>query len=190
MGRNLRQHHSTAPGGIRMVSELRSSDFESASDWYDYVDPDHFWIRWRLGAMVRFLRDERVPTDANLRALDIGAGRGVFREQVEALSGWVVDCTDLNLAALQHVRAGRGVVMYYDICEQRPEFRHAYDVVTVLDVLEHIEDAGAFVRAALFHVKVGGYLVINVPALQRLHSRYDDAVGHLRRYTRKPAQRR
>jgi SAM-dependent methyltransferase len=60
-----------------------------------------------------------------------------------------------------------------------------FDTILYIDVLEHIEDDAAEMRAAAGHLKAGGMLVILAPAHQWLFTRFDDAVGHYRRYTRK-----
>jgi len=67
--------------------------------------------------------------------------------------------------------------------DQEPSLLNGYDAVFLLDVLEHIDDDLAFLRAALRHLRSGGLVVVNVPASMRFFSDYDRAVGHLRRYT-------
>lgn len=60
---------------------------------------------------------------------------------------------------------------------------HQYDLIALLDVLEHIEDDGA--AAARLHTALttGGLLMVTVPAYQWLWSAHDDANLHFRRYT-------
>ncbi len=65
----------------------------------------------------------------------------------------------------------------------------SYDVVTLCDVLEHVSDTGALLAATVRHLKPGGVLLVNVPALPAFHGAFDEAVGHLRRYTRKTLSR-
>jgi hypothetical protein len=56
--------------------------------------------------------------------------------------------------------------------------------LVVFDVLEHIHDTTLFLNAALFYLKPGGYVFVNAPAVQALYSRFDDVLGHVRRYDR------
>jgi SAM-dependent methyltransferase len=154
-------------------------------NWYGYNSESHFWFRWRLAALQGQLRRIGIPLDEPLRALEIGAGVGVLRDQIEAMTRWNVDITDLDLRALEAARPGRGRRMYYDILERRAEFRAAYDVVVLFDVLEHIEDANAFLSAVIEPLRPGGWLLINVPAQAWLFSHYDRMVGHVRRYQRR-----
>ena len=65
----------------------------------------------------------------------------------------------------------------------------SYDLVTLCDVLEHVSDTGALLAAAVRHLKPRGVLLVNVPALPAFHGAFDEAVGHLRRYTRKTLSR-
>ena len=133
----------------------------------------------------RLLDDLGVAPALPLRVLDVGCGTGVLRAQLEAITRWTVDGADLNLEALRAARAGRGTLHYYDVLEQREPFVDSYDLVTLCDVLEHVSDTGALLGATVRHLKPGGVLLVNVPALPACYSAFDEAVGHLRRYTRK-----
>lgn len=52
----------------------------------------------------------------------------------------------------------------------------------LLDVLEHIEDDGAFLRTMYRKLAPGGRVLLTVPAFQRLWSSEDDEARHYRRY--------
>ena len=66
--------------------------------------------------------------------------------------------------------------------EKRKEFKHVYDIVILMDVLEHIEKTQEFLEACLFHLRPDGIIIINVPVLQSMYSVYDEIMGHFRRY--------
>lgn len=172
------------PGEVTVLSAPQEIAFPE--NWYALCSPDHFWFQWRLRAFLSLARAVGTPLDAPLRALEVGGGSGVLCQQVEAASGWTVDITDLSLAALRRARPGRGRRLCYDVLETRPECVEAYDVVLLFDVLEHIEETGDFVRAAIRHLKPGGRLFVNVPALASLYGPYDVAAGHHRRYDPAP----
>jgi 2-polyprenyl-3-methyl-5-hydroxy-6-metoxy-1,4-benzoquinol methylase len=169
---------------VRYLTTPGLSTFEESAEWYEVATDGHFWFEWRFAALLAALRDAGVPLGEGVRALDVGCGTGVFMRQMEGRSGWSVDGADLNEGALAEVRPGRGAALYYDISEKRPELGGRYDVVTVLDVIEHVPDPTGFVADGLFHLRSGGHLVVNVPALDSLKSPFDDAVGHLRRYVK------
>lgn len=168
--------------GVERISQVRAHAFPE--DWYDLSDPDHFWFRWRFAALRRILRDAGARLEAPLRVLEIGCGAGVLAGQLERHTAWIVDGTDLNLRALERCAPRRGRTLYYDVTEERPELVARYDVVVLFDVLEHLPAPAALLRSALAHLRPGGMVLVNVPALQGLASAYDRAAGHLRRYTR------
>ncbi len=167
--------------GVTLLSSVRPLPFPD--EWYDSSDPAHFWFRWRGEVLRRALADAGAATGNALLALDVGCGSGVLASQIERLTAWTVDGTDLNLPALERCAARRGRSLYYDVTEQREELLGRYDAVVLFDVIEHVADTAPFLRSLLRHLKPGGLLLVNVPALPALTSEYDRAAGHLRRYT-------
>ncbi|HEX4047111.1 MAG TPA: class I SAM-dependent methyltransferase [Elusimicrobiota bacterium] len=59
--------------------------------------------------------------------------------------------------------------------------REGTDTILLLNVLEHIEDDRAFLRAAA-RCAPGGRLAILVPAMPALYGTFDSQAGHFRRY--------
>jgi SAM-dependent methyltransferase len=174
-----------AGAGVEFLSAPRDSEFPD--EWYALSGADHFWFRWRLAATLRLAGDLAIPLREPLRCLEIGSGAGILRDQLEAATRWNVDISDLNQAALRRARPGRGRVLYYDVCEE--SLGAVYDVVLAFDVIEHLASTRAFLSSAVRHVKPGGHLLLNVPALQHLYSAYDQNVGHHRRYDRRSLAR-
>jgi SAM-dependent methyltransferase len=154
-------------------------------DWYDLNSADHFWFQWRIEAALRQFRDRGLATTAPLRVLDVGGGRGVLRDQIEARTSWIVDLVELNQAALASAAPGRGRHLYYDVRDVRPDLLGSYDAAILYDVIEHVEQPRALLDAVARHLKPGGLLLLNVPALQSLFSAFDVAAGHYRRYDRR-----
>ncbi len=147
--------------------------------WFEIASLDHFWIRRRFQVLRRLAREIEWN---ELEVAEIGCGNGLLQKQCEDMLGISVDGFDLNAHALAQNQATRSRVCCYNIYDQRPELQRRYDVIFLFDVIEHIEDQVSFLRAALFHLKSGGRLVINVPADPSVYSSYDLAVGHVRRY--------
>src|ERR1700742_2057474 len=152
--------------------------------WYEIMDERHFWMKWRTRAFLRQCRALSISTDTPSSVLEIGCGLGVLREMLETATKWTVDAMDLNAGALFHSAPGRGRTALYNIHDRAPELAAKYDAVILFDVIEHIDDPVSFMSSALYHLKPGGYVFINVPALQSLYSKFDAAVGHCRRYNK------
>jgi SAM-dependent methyltransferase len=152
--------------------------------WYEISSPDHFWFQWRLAAFRSLLRDTGDLLEQPLRVLDVGCGQGILRQQIEACSAWVIDGIDTCGRAIAANPSLRGRAFVYDVFEKREEMLEHYDAIMLFDVLEHIADDRAFLATAVAHVRPGGFVFLNIPALAMFRGRYDKAVGHLRRYSK------
>jgi 2-polyprenyl-3-methyl-5-hydroxy-6-metoxy-1,4-benzoquinol methylase len=152
---------------------------------FEIMPEDHFWVRARFDIFLREVRKLGNDLGARKLGLDIGCAHGVVQRQLAAHSAWSADGCDLTVAGLARNSGHAGRVLYYNILDRRLELRERYDFLIMFDVLEHIEDTKSFLSAALFHLKPGGYVFVNVPAMHALHSKFDDVLGHLRRYDRR-----
>ena len=153
-------------------------------EWYGLGLETHFWFHWRLQAFLNLLAQNGIATNADLKVLEVGCGAGALRTQIESVTRWTVDGADINQPALQACAAGRGRTLLYNIQDEHASMVHAYDGALLFDVIEHIREPAPFLRAALRHIKPGGWMIANVPASETLRSRYDDVVGHYRRYSK------
>ena len=165
---------------VRILSRPLALGFPN--EWYEIACEGHFWLEWRLAAFLNLIDDLGIRRDQPWRGLDIGCGNGIVRMQIERHCAWSVDGADLNEEALRLNRAERGETFFYNIHDRNEELAEAYNFIILFDVLEHIEEAGRFLDSVLFHLRPGGWLFINVPALEALRSAYDQAAGHVRRY--------
>ncbi|MEZ4750055.1 MAG: class I SAM-dependent methyltransferase [Bdellovibrionota bacterium] len=156
---------------------------------YEILVPENFWMQARAESILRQLRKTGVSTATKAEVLDVGCGRGGFIRQLEVFTNWRITGVDLNQTALANPIPEQSKLESYDILTRDPSKKGKFDHVFLLDVLEHIPDTRGFLDAALFHVKPGAYLTVNVPALPVLFSRFDHVVGHLRRYTKKSLAR-
>jgi SAM-dependent methyltransferase len=88
-----------------------------------------------------------------------------------------------RLANQAIVRAPQVEIVVGDISAVDAEER--FDTIVYIDVLEHIRTDVLEVRAAAARLAPGGHLIVLAPAFQFLYSRFDEAIGHERRYTRR-----
>ena len=59
-----------------------------------------------------------------------------------------------------------------------------FNSIIYIDVLEHIENDRKELETAQEHLTEGGYLIVLAPAHKWLFSRFDEQIGHFRRYTK------
>lgn len=167
----------------QMEKYITLSDDQSVSmsdNWYELAEPGHFWARWRFEAIKRLCAPFIKP---ETKILEIGCGNGLVMNQFEDGLGIVIDGCDLNKSAFQDMPAVSGKVFLYNIYDLNPELVGKYDMVVMLDVLEHIIDDLDFLQTAIKYLKKDGLIVVGVPAHQTLFSIYDKQVGHYRRYS-------
>ena len=117
--------------------------------------------------------------------IEIGSGTGTYAGLWldEGLLRLTVSEADPELVDhLRHrfARDDRVIVRELDLLRVEPA---EYSSVVALNVLEHIEDDVAGLRAAAQLVQAGGVVIVFVPAFPFAMSRFDRAIGHYRRYT-------
>jgi SAM-dependent methyltransferase len=112
--------------------------------------------------------------------LDFGAGTGRLAAGLAA-HGFAVTCVepDPGLRAQLVARGLEGDPSLEALGERR------FDYAVSSNVLEHVPDDAAAVRALHARLAPGGRCFVYVPALRALWTANDDRVGHLRRYTRR-----
>jgi SAM-dependent methyltransferase len=136
---------------------------------------------------ARFFR--RVLADAGAlgsprAVLDVGAGDGYLaRGLLAALpTGSQVVCLDPHYTDEDLRRSAAEPRAGLSFVREAPERR--FDVVMLLDVIEHVPDdrtfLGGFVARSL---APGGLALVSVPAWQPLFSTHDTALKHYRRYS-------
>jgi len=143
----------------------------------------HWWNRSRR-RIVRSLLGRYVRTDRPL-ILDLGCGVGTHLKILSELGEvWGADPSPTALDYCRRRFAGR--LDYLSLPDHVPYEAKTFDVVVMLDVLEHVEDdAGALARLHDI-LKPGGTLLLTVPALNWMWTQYDVHSHHYRRYYRRP----
>jgi SAM-dependent methyltransferase len=148
-------------------------------DFHRDVQFRHWWFVGRSRIVEAFL--EKPDGLRRWEILDIGSG---FGSLVPTLKRWG-DVDALEPLEEAHVQLREfGVRRIFDFAfpPQVPDQR--YDMVTLFDVLEHIENddlAVSIIRQDL--LQPGGRLILTVPAHSWLWSRHDELNRHYRRYS-------
>jgi len=155
-----------------------------ADEWFEIANADHFWMEWRFSVIEHAIKKIE-GLSLSKRFLEIGCGHGAFLLQSEKKLKLITDGCDLNLFALKKSADVTGDVYVYDILELNPKMTGKYNGIFLLDVIEHIDNDEQFLKAAMEHTTDYGWVIINVPALSFLFSKYDTVAGHKRRYSKK-----
>lgn len=141
------------------------------------LEDTHWWYRERRHLLAKAL-EGRTPGDA----LDIGAAGGGNTRVLRSL-GWRPVAMEFGEEGAE-VAHERGLATVRADARALPLADDCLDLVVAFDILEHIvedHDAVAEIRRVL---RPDGTFLVAVPADPRLWSAHDEAVDHVRRYTR------
>ena len=152
------------------------------------VEQSHWWHTGRRKIIASFVEDIccRV-TDRRPRILDVGCGTGanlLMLSQYGDAEGVDVSEDALSFCrerGLNNVKLGAAEALPYD--------DGTFDLVTALDVVEHLDDDLAGLREMRRVLRPGGRVLLFVPTFMFLWGLQDDVSHHRRRY-RMPELRR
>ncbi|MBR0552454.1 class I SAM-dependent methyltransferase [Stakelama marina] len=150
-------------------------------------DSTHWWYRARREILADYLRREGgLPADA--RILEIGCGTGHNLPMLARFG--TVDAIEIDPAAAEIAGARLGkAIGSAPLPALGGVERESYDLIAVLDVVEHIEDDVAALKAMAECLKPGGRILITVPAHQWMWSAHDVVNHHHRRYSKRTLNR-
>lgn len=144
------------------------------------LESRNFWFRARnrliIWALERFFPGVE-------RFLEVGCGTGYVLSGIAsafprlAVTGSEVAAEGLGFTAHRLPRA-----QLIQMDARRIPFRAEFDIAGAFDVIEHIEDDGAVLRALRDALVPGGGLLLTVPQHPFLWSEYDERARHVRRY--------
>ena len=141
------------------------------------LEDRHWWYRERRRLLARAVA--RIPPGV---ALDVGAAGGGNTRVLREL-GWHAAALEFGVEGAWVCRQ-RGVPVIRADAMRLPVGPRELDLVVAFDVLEHLDDDAAAARSVFETLRPGGSFLVAVPADPRLWSAHDEAVGHVRRYTR------
>jgi SAM-dependent methyltransferase len=139
----------------------------------------HWWFASRTRAILAYL-DRYVGAGRNLCVLDVGCGAGNMMHHL-AHYGRVTG-VDNNPKPLQVARE-RGLDVREGSADALPFGDGEFDLLTVLDTVEHVPAEGQVFDECRRVLRKGGKLLVTGPAFMFLWSRNDVINMHQRRYT-------
>ncbi|MEZ5066101.1 MAG: class I SAM-dependent methyltransferase [bacterium] len=147
---------------------------------YFFFEQDNWWFVSRRHILLSVLR-KALRGRRDLHLLDAGCGTGINLDYLAEFGQ--VTGADFADEAIEFCRKrGRGDVRQVDLRRMEGWADGEFDVVTALDVIEHIDDDCAVVRELVRVAKPGGLILVTVPAFPQLWSEHDEINHHQRRY--------
>ncbi len=165
--RNATVHETIRPSEAAHFGAL-------AADWWDPRGSSAMLHRLnpvRLG-FIRAALDAHWSHDsaaskplAGKRALDVGCGAGLLCEPLARLGALVtgLDAAPQNIAAAKEHAAGSRLEITYHSGELGALGLAGFDLVTSMEVIEHVADKPAFVAALAAALASGGLMVLSTP---------------------------
>ena len=148
---------------------LESIPLEDNQDWW--------WYKAKSNTLNLILNSAK--TNKDLKILEIGPGKG---NNLNTLSKYgEIDILESDLNFIKFIKASSTLAReaYTDF----DEITKTYDLIVLLDVVEHIENTSEFFNSINRILSKEGHIVISVPAYESLWSQHDVRLKHFRRYT-------
>ena len=122
---------------------------------------DKIWYRKALELLNLSMRTD------GLRVLELGSGNAEFAELLRNSAGALVTCVDYSDAAVEMAKQKGFPAFKLDLekdpgADQIPG-KGSYDLVVMLEVIEHVFDTDALLQFSHAMLKTGGSLLITTP---------------------------
>ena len=119
---------------------------------------DQIDAHWHVDARERYALAGRA-------ALDVGCGAGLLAEPLARMGAKVtgVDAAPENIAAARDHAAGQGLSISYFAGELAALPRATFDLVTSMEVVEHVADPAAFIGELAARLAPGGLMILSTP---------------------------
>jgi len=144
------------------------------------IDQDHWWFVARRRIIAALIERHR-PKAGPMRILEVGAGTGSNLDLLKRYG--TVDAIEPDDGARAFAEQRSGLSIKGGYLPNVPLDDGAYDLIVLLDVLEHIPgdvEALAYLKDKL---APGGRILVTVPGAPWMWSAHDVAHHHQRRYT-------
>ena len=151
------------------------------------LDERHWWYRARreiLGDLI----ERKIGLPSGARILEVGCGTGHNLAMLKRFGR--VDAIEVDGAAraIASKRLGHAV-MDAPLPELPGVADRTYDLIAILDVIEHVDEDVEGLKTLARKLKPGGRILITVPAFPWMWSAHDVVNHHKRRYTRRSLRR-
>ena len=144
-----------------------------AADWWD-PNGSSAMLHKLNPVRLKYIRDQvdqhwqcdecnRTPLEGK-SALDVGCGAGLLAEPLARLGATVtgIDATPDVIAVAREHAAAMGLAIDYRVGDVQ-ELQGQFDLITCMEVIEHVADPAAFVRALAKRLSHNGLLIMSTP---------------------------
>ena len=133
----------------------------------------NIWSKYTFHLIKKYFKDE---------ILEVGAGIGSFtKNYISKFNNITLSETDKK--NLEQIKKKFSSILKINIDNNLIQnINKKFNTIIYLNVLEHIENDITEINNAIEKLNDDGYLIILVPAHQKLYSKFDKAVGHIKRY--------
>lgn len=148
------------------------------------LEETHWWHKSKRELVTYFLEkyfSRKYNKSKYNKILDVGCGTGKNMEQLQKYGNvWGLDNSK---EAIKFCRK-RGLKNLQLASAEKTKFKaNSFDIITLLDVLEHTDDNKTLKEMRRI-LKKNGILIITVPAFSWLWSKWDKVLHHKRRYNK------
>jgi len=154
-------------------------DISLYQDFYN-LEEKHWWFvaRNKIGLS---LLDKYLPNKKQLEIVDVGCGTGSVLKKLERYGH--ATGIDISEEAIKFCKL-RGCRDVYKVKEKEglPFKDNTFDLITALDIIEHVDDDCAALAEYYRIIRKGGILLVTVPAYEFLWGPHDEVNDHKRRY--------
>src|ERR1044071_178359 len=152
------------------------------------VEQSHWWYTGRRKILTDFVADIcRRVTDRRPRILDVGCGTGANLLMLSQFGD--AEGVDISEDALAFCRERGLANVKLGAAEKLPYDDGTFDLVTALDVVEHLDDDLGGLSEMRRVLRPGGRVLLFVPTFMFLWGVQDDVSHHRRRYRLPELQR-
>jgi 2-polyprenyl-3-methyl-5-hydroxy-6-metoxy-1,4-benzoquinol methylase len=144
---------------------------------YPVLYRQHWWWRSRE-RMLEAVIENLLRGVPNARILDVGCGAGLFFDVLSRYGD--VEGVESDRHAVEQSGRWRDRIHVGQLSSDGP----AFDLILLLDVLEHVADPHDLLRTVVERLAPGGHVLVTVPAFQWLWTSHDVMNQHVRRYSR------
>ncbi|SMQ69670.1 Methyltransferase domain-containing protein [Altererythrobacter xiamenensis] len=158
---------------------MDAAAYESLRD----LQQEHWWFVGRR-KFIRRLIERHVSRSQGLNILEAGCGYGGNLAMLSEFGN--VRAFEFDASARDFARQMSGIdIQPGELPRNLQLDQQQFDLIAMLDVLEHIDDDRGSLETLKEHLTANGLILITVPAFQWLWSGHDEIHHHKRRYSRK-----